>query len=98
MSLPIVFHPDVRDEVDEAYKYYEERQSGLGDDFLAAVREVYRRIQSQPRIHQVVWQTVRRGLTKRFPYGIFYRVLDDRVEVIAVYHLKQDPTGWQSRV
>ena len=98
MSLLIVFHPDVRDDVDEAYKFYEGRQAGLGDDFLAAVREVYRRIQSQPRIHQVVWKTVRRGLTKRFPYGVFYRDLDDRVEVIAVYHLKQDPSGWQSRV
>jgi toxin ParE1/3/4 len=98
VSLPIVFHPDVRNEVDEAHKFYERRQSGLGDDFLAAVGEVYRRIQGQPRIHQVVWQDIRRGLTKRFPYGVFYRVLDDRVEVIAVYHLKQDPSGWQSRV
>jgi hypothetical protein len=28
---------------------------------------------------------------------VFYRVLPDRIEVVAVYHLHRDPRGWQSR-
>jgi len=40
VTRPLVFHPDVEDEVREAYRWYESRQSGLGDDFLAALEEL----------------------------------------------------------
>lgn len=45
MSLPVVFHPDVQDEVDDAYRWYERQRLGLGDDFLAALEDVYRRLE-----------------------------------------------------
>jgi toxin ParE1/3/4 len=98
MTLPLVFHSDVQPEVDEAYEWYEQQRAGLGDDFLAAIEVVFERISRLPELHQVVFQDVRRGLPKRFPYGVFYRVHADRVEVIAVYHSSRDPRGWQSRV
>jgi plasmid stabilization system protein ParE len=97
MSLPLVFHPDVQGEIDDAYRWYEQQRPGLGDDFLAALELVFHRIEQMPAIHQVIWQDVRRGLLRRFPYGVFYRVHPDRVEVIAVQHLRRDPSGWQSR-
>ncbi len=97
MSLPLIFHPDVDEDIRDARDYYEVRRPGLGDAFVAAVEYVQARIEANPRMHQVIWRTVRRGLVRRFPYGVFYRVLTDRVEVLAVYHLKRDPSGWQQR-
>jgi plasmid stabilization system protein ParE len=98
MSLPLVFHPAVQDEVDEVYRWYEQKQAGLGDDFLAALEEVYNRLQQTPEAHQVIYGDVRRALPRRFPYGVYYRVHADRVEVIAVQHSRRDPSGWQSQV
>lgn len=97
MSWTLVFHPDVAEDVGEAYRFYEGRQAGLGDDFLAAVEESYDRLRANPLIRQVIWQTARRDLTRRFPYGVFYQVVGDRVEVAAVYNLRRDPAGWQGR-
>jgi plasmid stabilization system protein ParE len=97
MSLPLVFHPDVQGEVDDAYRWYEQQQPGLGDDFLAALDEVYASLQVMPEAHQVIYGDVRRALPRRFPYGVYYRKHRDRVEVIAVQHSRRDPTGWQSR-
>jgi plasmid stabilization system protein ParE len=97
MSLPLIFHPDVDEDVREARDFYESKQPGLGDDFVEAVEIVQARIAANPLLHQIIWQTVRRGLVRRFPYGVFYRVLTGRVEVIAVYHLHRDPSGWQAR-
>jgi hypothetical protein len=37
MRLPVVFRPEARDEVDEAYAWYERQRPGLGEEFLAAV-------------------------------------------------------------
>jgi plasmid stabilization system protein ParE len=98
MSLPLAFHPDVHADVDGAYRWYEQQRAGLGDDFLAAIEEVFRRIENTPEVHQTIYQDVRRGLPRRFPYGVYYRVHADRVEVIAVYHSRRDPKGWQSRI
>jgi toxin ParE1/3/4 len=69
----------------------------LGDDFLAEFAVVQARVEKNPRVHQVIWQNVRRALFHRFPYGMFYQVLPDRVEVLAIHHLKRDPKGWQQR-
>jgi len=98
MSLPVLFHPQVQAEIDDAYRWYEQQRAGLGDDFLAAVEAMFQRISNMPEMHGVVYQDVRRGLVRRFPYGVFYRVHADRVEVIAVQHHRRDPRGWQARV
>jgi plasmid stabilization system protein ParE len=98
MSRPLVFHPDVEDEVRAAYQWYESRQTDLGDDFLAALEVVYRRLETAPEIHQVIEQNVRRALLRRFPYAVYYIVFPGRVEVIAVQHCHRDPAAWQSRI
>jgi plasmid stabilization system protein ParE len=98
MSFALVFHPDVQAEIDEAHRWYEQQRTGLGDDFLAALEEVFQRLQQTPQVHQVVYRDVRRDLPRRFPYAVYYRLHADRVEVIAVQHTRRDPAHWQSRV
>ena len=98
MSFPLVFHASVKGEVEDAFEWYEKQRPGLGHAFLAALEDAYARISAMPTAHQVVYKDVRRDLTRRFPYGVFYRVQADRVEVIAVYHSSRNPAGWQSRV
>jgi plasmid stabilization system protein ParE len=97
VSYPLIFHPNVDDDLYEARSFYESRQVGLGDRFLATVRSVQARIAATPLMYQVIWQTIRRSLVLNFPYGVFYRVVGTRVEVIAVYDLRRDPAGWQAR-
>lgn len=99
MSLPISFGPLVADDIRDAMGYYNAVRPGLGDDFWAAFLDAQARIQATPKMHQVIWNNVRRRLMpRRFPYGVFYEVFDDRIEVIAVYHLRRNPAGWQARV
>lgn len=97
MSVELVFHPEVKEEVDEAYRWYERQRPGLGADFMAALEAVCTQLRRAPRAHQLVYRDVRRALPRRFPYGVFYRVLDDRIEVIAIQHCRRDPARWQSR-
>ena len=37
MNYALVFRPKVRDELDEAYRWYERQQQGLGDEFLDCI-------------------------------------------------------------
>lgn len=93
MNLPLVFRPEARDEIDAAYAWYEQQRVGLGEEFLSAIREVLDRIEQTPSVYAPVYRDVRRGLTRRFPYGLFYRVEADRIVVLAVYHSHRDPRG-----
>ena len=68
MSLPLVFHPDVYDEVDQAYCWYEQQRAGLGDDFLAAFDEVYRRLQQTPNDPNVYYEVALIGLRAGRPH------------------------------
>jgi hypothetical protein len=42
MSLPLDFHPAARDEINDAYNWYEQRQPGLGGAFLDEVQRARR--------------------------------------------------------
>lgn len=46
-----------------------------------------------PSVHR----GVRRSLTHRFPFGIYYRVEQDMIIVIAVMHGSRDPNQWKNR-
>lgn len=97
MSLPLDFHPVVRDEIDAAHDWYEQRQPGLGGDFLDEVERVLAEIAANPGRFGFAEADVREGLLRRFPYAISYRVLPDRIRVLAVYHTARNPLRWQSR-
>ncbi|MBI5048444.1 MAG: type II toxin-antitoxin system RelE/ParE family toxin [Deltaproteobacteria bacterium] len=91
------FHPDAEEELNEAIAYYNERQNGLGLEF---VKEVYLSIQnilSLPLAWAPLSANTRRCLTNRFPYGVIYQVTDEQVFIIAVMHLNREPNYWEKR-
>ncbi|QJW97556.1 type II toxin-antitoxin system RelE/ParE family toxin [Frigoriglobus tundricola] len=98
MSRALASHPGVADEVGDAYRWYENRQTGLGDDFLAALETGYAALRATPEQHQIIEHDIRHSRLRRFPYAVYYRVLTDRVEVIAVHPGSRDPDAWRSRI
>lgn len=97
MSLPLDFHPAVRGEIDDAYNWYEQRQLGLGSDFLDEVQRILEEITANSARYGFADGDIREGFLNRFPYAIYYRVLADRIRVLAVLHTARDPSKWQSR-
>jgi len=71
--------------------------NGLGAAFLLAVEACIDGIQRSPEMYAVVYKEVRRGLLRRFPYGIFYIVEADQIIVLACFHARRDPKQWQQR-
>ena len=67
MRLGVTFSPEADDELAEAYRWYEERRPGLGDEFVLCVEAVVELARRQPGHFAAVHQDVRRGLLRRFP-------------------------------
>jgi len=96
MSLPIILSPAAEREVDAAADWYEQ-EAGLGARFVTSVQETLDRIEQMPELHPVIYKQVRRGRVTPFPYNILYRILLDRIEVIAVVHSRRHPSVWKDR-
>ena len=97
MSLPVVTRPAAAADIETAYRWYEKERAGLGSEFLDAVEKLVRVVAENPERFPVIRKDVRRAILKRFPYSIFYRVTSNHIVVIACFHGKRDPKGWQSR-
>lgn len=96
MNLPVILSPAADRELGEAAAWYE-RQAGLGEQFVEQVQETLDQIGRTPELHAAIYQDVRRVRIRRFPYRVYYRILENRIEVIAVFHDKRDPKIWRSR-
>jgi plasmid stabilization system protein ParE len=97
MSLPVVLRPEASGDAEEARDHLEAQQAGLGQAFLDRLNEALARIGAMPEMYGVVWRNVRAARLRRFTYVVYYRVHDDRVEVLAVMHGSRDASAWQAR-
>jgi plasmid stabilization system protein ParE len=97
MDYVLVFRPEVRTELDDAYNWYESQQLGLGDEFLDCVNEALNRICLIPESYTVVYRDIRRVIVRRFPYIVYYRIVSSRVIVTAIFHGQRNPKSWQNR-
>lgn len=97
MNLSLVFQAGVREEIDDAYSWYEQQRPGLGEEFLTEVQTVLIRIERDPELYATVYRNIRHARVKRFPYAVYYRIDPDQIAVVAVHHGKRDPTSWQFR-
>jgi plasmid stabilization system protein ParE len=97
VSLPVILRHAAEVDIQEARDQLEAIRVGLGNQVLARVREVLARIEKMPELHGKVWQDVRAARLKQFRYIVYFIVLADRVEVLAVLHGARDPSSWKSR-
>ena len=98
MSRELILRPETKAELVGAFDWYEDRVPGLGAEFLLCVDAVFSAIVRNPLLYTCVHRTVRRALTRRFPYEVFFVEEEARVVILAVFHAKRDPECWQERV
>lgn len=97
MSLPVVVRPEAEADLLAALDRYEQQRAGLGDSFRAAAETMLARIEAMPELYAAEFRGVRRAKLRRFPFVVYYRMLADRSEVIAVLHGARDPQIWRDR-
>ncbi|MEH2296735.1 type II toxin-antitoxin system RelE/ParE family toxin [Nostoc sp.] len=94
----IVFHPSAEQELVDATSYYEEKNQGLGLDYLTEVEGAVNLLMCYPAAGVVVRGFVRRLILPKFPYSLLYRVVnDDLIRILAIAHHKRQPLYWIGR-
>jgi plasmid stabilization system protein ParE len=94
---PPVLRPAAAADVEDAWRWYEAQREGLGDEFLDVVRATLESTRAYPESAPVALRDIRRQLLRRFPYGLFYRLIQGQVVVVACFHAKRSPRVWRTR-
>ena len=93
----LIIKPFAESDAAEAVAWYQNISEGLGDEFLAALQKKILAIQNNPDHFQLVHKNIRRALTERFPFAIFFIVESDTIYVLAILHTMRSPAIWKKR-
>ena len=94
----LTVRPEAELDALDAGAWYEGERTGLGTEFLAELRATFSRIEEGPQRFPVVIREVRRAILRRFPFGVFFIIESDGAIVLAITHLRRQPSVWQRRV
>ncbi|MEM7557573.1 MAG: type II toxin-antitoxin system RelE/ParE family toxin [Planctomycetota bacterium] len=97
MSEKLRYSPSVPHDIAEALKYYSEISPTIDDRFTESLENCFMQIAAFPEHRAIAFSDVRISRIKIFPYLVLYRVRNDVVEVIAVFHSAVSPKRWNDR-
>ena len=92
------FEPHAQQELRDAVAYYDSLSLPLGHAFLREVERVISLLRNFPEAWPELSPSTRRCRTRRFPYGVVYRIKEGEIEIVAVMHLHRDPNYWVDRL
>lgn len=97
MTLKVVFRPAARAEFDGATLWYEDRQPGLGAQFVAEIDRAVDLASRYPDRYPAQHDEIRCVRVRRFPYSVFYTAESEQIVVLAVFHARRDSAIWKGR-
>ena len=96
--LEVEFLDLAKNELDDAFEYYEYQQDNLGYRFVQEVHNTLIRIKAYPFAWTQNSVHTRRCLVKSFPYGVIYQKRENLILVVAIANLHKEPNYWVKRI
>ena len=91
----VVILKEVADDLNDGKAFYDQRESGVGDYFWDSLLADMESLVLYAGIHRKE-HGFHRMLAKRFPYAIYYDIVDDIAYIVAVLPMRRSPS-WIKR-
>lgn len=95
--MKIVILNEAEQDLIDGFRFYDRQEQGLGDYFLDSVMADIDSLLLYAGIHITCFGK-HRMLCKRFPFGVYYNVVDDEIRVSAILDLRRDPAWIRGRL
>jgi len=83
---------------DKSYEFYFEDSPKVADTFFKQINLGFDNIKQNPKSFSIAHKDVRRYVVKKFPFVIYYRIVDTVIQIIAVFHTSRNPEIWNERI
>ena len=90
-------HPEAAKELTHSVKWYFEQNQSAAANFMNEIDRCISKIIKSPEIFPQYFYGSQRAILKTFPYAIIFRLIVDRVDIIAIAHSKRRPGYWRRR-
>jgi plasmid stabilization system protein ParE len=94
----IILLPEALLDAQSAYRWYEEQDAGLGEEFLRYVEAAYSKISESPEQYPIRFDSFRRILIRRFPYAVYFEHDETNIWVLYIFHCSQHPDKLRDRL
>lgn len=86
--------PSAERDIEHGFRWYRERNALVADGFRIEVFETIDKIAASPLSRPPDDEGSRHRVLRRFPYSVYYEVVDRTVTVLAVAHHRREPNYW----
>ena len=91
---PVHFLQSASEDIRREKSYYRKIDPELARRFQTVVEVAVKAIASRPLAMQILEHEIRRWPLEIFPHGVLYRVEDEFILVLSVFHPSQAPEKW----
>ncbi len=96
--MKVLILPEAAAELHEAASFYAQHgNKELGLTFVAEFERSIHLLAERPELGAAWRGAARRLSLRRFPYFVFYRVIGEDIQVLAVAHQRRRPGYWTKR-
>ena len=88
--MTVAILEDAAEDMEFGRRFYESRESGVGDYFVESILSDLDSLVLYAGIHRLHFG-FHRMLSKRFPFGIYYEVEHETAYVYAILDMRRDP-------
>ena len=78
-------------EIEDAKEYYNLQKPTLGDTFKNDIKKSIEHIKEFPHLYPNITDNLKRCVLHRFPYSIFYSIIDNTILILSVAHQHRKP-------
>lgn len=100
INFNIVLHPEVKNDLQEAIDYYNDKKIGLGDKFYMVAKKGMESLKKDAFLYEVRFDDARFLKVGKFPYLIYYYIVEEEntIYVDAIKSMFVDPDkNWKTR-
>ena len=94
MTRSVEFQPAARQEIQQAFAWYEMQRTGLGAEFLRTVATARDELARDAERYPTTRGSFQRLKLRRFPYALHFDIRADVVRIHACLHFRQSPEHW----
>lgn len=98
MNYSLELHPIAEEELWRAVDYYDAQKGNLGKAFARELQEMMKLVRQTPFLFPKVDRQRRKAVLQKFSFVIVFEVIDDRINVLAIFHTKRNPDVWKERL
>jgi plasmid stabilization system protein ParE len=95
VAYALIIKPQAEYDIQDAYDWYELKNTGLGESLLSELEATFNIITRSPKSFQERYRKIRICFTNQFPFGVHYKIEHEKIIVLAVLHTSRSPENWK---